>query len=162
MARRALRHILRLQPARAGEKCLYFAFEEAPAQIVRMRSIGLDLDPHVKKGLLKFYAARSTMQGLEMHLATFHRLIEELKPSVVVFDPVSNLMQAGEAQDATAMLTRLIDYLKMQKVTAFMTTLTSGGEELEQTSVDISSLVDTWMLVRDIELAAEPIERCMS
>jgi circadian clock protein KaiC len=120
-----------------------------------MRSIGLELEPHMKKGLLRFHAARSTMHGLEMHLATFHKLVKEFRPQVVVFDPVSNLMQAGEVQDATGMLTRLIDFLKMQKVTAFLTTLTAGGEELEQTTVDISSLVDTWLLVRDIELAGE-------
>jgi circadian clock protein KaiC len=139
-----------------GEKCLYFAFEEAPAQIIRnMRSIGLDLEPWSKKGLLRFHATRATMHGLEMHLATIHKLMQVFRPQVVVFDPVSTLVRAGAAEDAAAMVTRLIDFLKLQEVTALLTTVSSSSEGLEQTTADISSLVDTWLLLRDIELAGE-------
>lgn len=139
-----------------GERCLYFAFEESPGQIIRnMRSIGLDLEPWVKQGLLHFHALRSSMHGLEMHLATFHKLIQKVDPSVVICDPIDSLIQAGSQRDATAMLTRLIDFLKAKRVTAFLNNLTSGDEILEKTDLDISSLVDTWLLLRDIELQGE-------
>jgi circadian clock protein KaiC len=139
-----------------GEKCLYFAFEESPSQVIRnMRSIGLDLEKWVKKGLLQFHAMRSTMFGLEMHLASFHKLIRDFQPQVVIADPIGSLLHAGTRQDATAMLTRLIDFLKLHNITAFLTNLTSDGEFLEKTDVDISSLVDTWLLLRDMELGGE-------
>jgi len=141
---------------RRGERCLYFAFEESPGQLVRnLRSIGLDLEPLVKKGLLQFQAVRSTLYGLEMHLATFHKLVREFKPTVVVFDPIGSLVQAGSRAEATATLTRLIDFLKVQQITALLTSLTPGGGNLETTDVDMSSLVDTWLLLRDIELGGE-------
>lgn len=139
-----------------GETCLYLAFEESPGQIIRnMRSIGLDLEPWVTQGLLHFHALRSSMHGLEMHLATFHRLIQSVNPQVVICDPIDSLIQAGSQRDATAMLTRLIDFLKAKHVTAFLNNLTSGTEFLEKTDLDISSLVDTWLLLRDIELQGE-------
>ncbi len=141
---------------RRGEKCLYFAFEESPGQIVRnMRSIGVDLEPWVKKGLLHFHAMRSTMHGLEMHLASMHKLIQKFRPSVVVVDPVGSLLQVGSRRDTNAMLTRLTDFLKSEEITAFFTNLVSGGQELETTDVDISSVVDTWLLLREMELAGE-------
>ncbi len=139
-----------------GEKCLYFSFEESPAQIVRnMRSIGLDLAPWVKKGLLRFHAIRSTLHGLETHLAAFHKITQEFKPQVVIFDPIDSVVQAGTLKDAAAMLNRLIDFLKVQGITALFTNLTSVGSALENSGVDVSSIVDTWMSVRDIELGGE-------
>lgn len=139
-----------------GERCLYFAFEESPGQIVRnMRSIGLDLQPWITKGLLRFHASRSTLFGLEMHLATFHKLIRQFEPSAVILDPIGNLVQAGTRRETTAMLTRLIDFLKSRHITALLTNLTSGDQVLEKTDIDISSLVDTWLLLRDIELGGE-------
>lgn len=141
---------------RRGERCLYFSFEESPSQIVRnMRSIGLDLEPWTPKGLLRFHATRSTIYGLEMHLATFHKLVQEFKPKVVVLDPVGAMMQAGDFKDTTSMLTRLVDFLKGQGITAMLTNLTGADGALEKTEVDISSVVDTWLLLRDIELGGE-------
>lgn len=141
---------------RRKEKCLYFAFEESPAQIVRnMRSIGIDLEPWVTKDLLRFRAMRSSMHGLEMHLATIHKIIRDYRPSVVVVDPVGSLLQVGSLKDTTAMLTRLTDFLKSEGITAFFTNLTAGDQALETSDVDISSLVDTWLLLRDIELGGE-------
>jgi circadian clock protein KaiC len=141
---------------RRGESCLYVALEESPGEIIRnMRSIGLDLEQWVKKGLLHFDATRSTTYGLEMHLVTFHRLVRDLDPKVVVFDPISALIDAGSRRDATIMVTRLIDFLKAHCITALMTNLTSGGDALEKTKIDISSLVDTWLLLRDIEFGGE-------
>jgi circadian clock protein KaiC len=140
---------------RRGERCLYLAFEESPQQIVRnMRSVGLDLERWVKKGLLRFHAARSTLYGLEMHLVTAHKLIQEFKPQIVVLDPIGNLTRAGSQSDTTSMLLRLLDFLKAQKITALWTSL-SSGEENARTDVQISSLVDTWLLLRDSEVNGE-------
>ncbi len=139
-----------------GEKCVYMAFEESPSQIMRnMRSIGLHLEPQIRKGLLTIHATRPTLYGLEGHLATSQQLIDQHKPSVVVLDPVTNLLNAGAAMDVQAMLTRLVDYLKEKGITTLMTTLTVGHHGLEQTEVDISSLIDTWILLRDIESGGE-------
>lgn len=138
-----------------GEKCLYFAFEEARSQYLRnMRSIGLDLAPYVDRGLLHFHASRPTLQGLELHLVKMHKLIRDVQPAVVIVDPISNFLATGSADEANAMLTRLIDYLKMNGITALLTNLTSGNG-FEQTEVNISSIVDTWLLLRDIELDGE-------
>ncbi|MGC2473379.1 MAG: circadian clock protein KaiC [Candidatus Sulfotelmatobacter sp.] len=139
-----------------GERCLYFAFEESPGQLARnMRSIGLDLSKYVDRGLLEIHSSRASFYGLELHLAMIHKTVEKAKPSVVVLDPIGALIQAGTRRDANAMVIRLIDFLKVRQITAVMTNLTSGGEALERTEIDISSIVDTWLLLRDIELGGE-------
>jgi len=141
---------------RRGERCLYFAFEESPSQIIRnMASIGMDLAQWVKKGLLRFHSVRPSLYGLEMHLLTFHRMLEEFNPDVFIVDPISNLSAAGSAAEVKSILTRLIDYLKMKKITTFLTDLTRMEDNLEHTSEEISSLIDTWLLLRDIELNGE-------
>jgi circadian clock protein KaiC len=137
-------------------RCLYFSFEESPGQLNRnLRSIGLELNRWTAKNLLQFHSTRATFYGLEMHLAIIHKLIEEKHPDVVVIDPVGSLMHAGNQRDANTMLIRLIDFLKVRGITALLTNLTSDGEALEHTAVDISSIVDTWLLLRDIELGGE-------
>ena len=142
---------------RRGERCLYFAFEESPGQFVRnMRSIGLDLEPWIDKDLLRFHASRPSEYGLEMHLAMMNREIDHFGPSVMVIDPVSNLTSAGTLSDSQAMLTRLIDLLKMRQITTLMTNLTTGGgTSTEMTEMGISSVVDNWLLLRDVELNGE-------
>ena len=141
---------------RAGERVLYFAFEESAAQIMRnMQSIGLNLQQWVDQGLLRFHATRPTLYGLEMHLAIMHKMIGEFDPQLVIVDPISNFTSAASVADAHSMLLRLVDYLKMQGITAFFTALTSGGNAWEMTDVGISSIVDTWILLRDIELGGE-------
>ncbi len=141
---------------RRGERSLYFSFEESPGQLIRnMRSIGLNLEQWAKKNLLQFHSSRATLYGLEMHLAIIHKIVHEFEPKVVVLDPVGSLIQAGNRRDAHTMLIRLIDFLKQQGITAFLTNLTSGGEALERTDVEISSIVDTWLFTRDIELGGE-------
>jgi circadian clock protein KaiC len=141
---------------RRGEKALFFAFEEAAAQIMRnLRSVGIDLKPWIEAGLLRIQSDRPTLYGLEAHLAAMHKMIGEFKPDVVVIDPISNLNQAGIAPDVKAVLTRIMDYLKANHITCLCTSLTSAGVVLEQTEVGISSLADTWLLLRDIELGGE-------
>jgi circadian clock protein KaiC len=139
-----------------GERCLYLAFEESPGQLIRnMRSIGLNLGKCVKNGLLHIHSSRATFYGLEMHLALIHKLVQQVKPDIVVIDPVGSLLGAGTSHDANSMVVRLIDFLKLGGITAMLTNLTGGGEALERTEVDISSIVDSWILLRDIELGGE-------
>ena len=139
-----------------GERCLYLAFEESPNQITRnMASIGIDLAAPVKKGLLRFHASRPTLFGLESHLVTFHNLILEFRPRVVVVDPVSNLTAVGTSAEVKSILTRLFDYLKMGQVTTLLTDLAHFGNAMERTNEEISSLIDTWILLRDIEINGE-------
>jgi circadian clock protein KaiC len=141
---------------RRGEKCLYFAFEESQSQILRnMRSIGLDLATHVKRGLLQFHPARPTFHGLEMHLAVMHKSIVDFGPSTVIVDPVTNLMQIASERETHAMLIRLIDFLKMRGITALFTSLTAAGSAAERTDVGVSSLMDTWLLLRNLETGGE-------
>lgn len=141
---------------RRGERCLYFAFEESQDQNVRnMASIGLNLKQWIDHGLLKFHATRPTMHGLEQHLAAMHKLINEFEPTAVIVDPISNFMNASTRREAETMLIRLVDFLKVKGITAFFTSLTSGGHAAEATEQRMSSIVDTWILVRDIELGGE-------
>lgn len=142
--------------ARRGDRCLYIAMEESEHQIVRnMRSIGLDLAPWVEQGLLRFYASRPTAYGLEMHLVNLHRLAEEFKPDVVVMDPITNLISAGSELEVRGAMMRLIDYFKSRGITALFTSLTSNGNAVEQTEVGISSLMDTWILLKMLEVNGE-------
>jgi circadian clock protein KaiC len=135
-----------------GERCLYFAFEESPSQIQRnMQSVGLNLEPGIRKGLLRILASRPTSTGLEGHLARIHRDSEDFKPSIVVVDPITNLVSVGDTQAVKSMLTRLIDYLKMENITALFTNLTVKGM-IEETSIGISSLMDTWILLREMDV----------
>jgi len=139
-----------------GQRCVFFSFEESADQIVRnLRSIGIDLRRWVDKGLLQFHAARPTTFGLEMHLVKIHRIVSEFAPSIAVLDPVTGLLHAGTALETNSMLLRLIDSLKEKQITALMTTLTGSSEAAEQSHVDISSMVDAWLLLRDIESGGE-------
>ncbi|HXU92435.1 MAG TPA: circadian clock protein KaiC [Gallionella sp.] len=141
---------------RRGERCLYCAFEESPDQVMRnMRSIGIDLKPWADKGLLRFHSARPSTYGLEMHLASIQREVEQFKPQVVVFDPVSSFESAGSLLEAKAMLMRLVDFLKSHQITALLTSLTSGSNVAEQSEIGISSLIDTWLLLRNLEQGSE-------
>ncbi|MGZ3559055.1 MAG: circadian clock protein KaiC [Thermodesulfobacteriota bacterium] len=141
---------------RRGERSVFFAFEESPSQIIRnMRSIGIDLHQWVEKGLLQFHAERPTVYGLEAHLASMEKIIDLFKPRVVIVDPVTNLISVGSEADVKAMLIRLLDQMKSNQTTALFTTLTGARGSLELTEVGTSSLTDTWLLVRDMEIGGE-------
>ncbi|MEQ8536193.1 MAG: circadian clock protein KaiC [Coleofasciculus sp. D1-CHI-01] len=141
---------------RRGERCLYFAFEEAPQQIIRnMQSVGINLPEFVNQGLLRYQARRPTAYGLEMHLVQIHSLIQEFQPTVVIIDPMSNLTMGGTLLQAKAFLFRLIDLLKSQQITVFLTNLIQGGMPVEQTEIGVSSLMDTWLEVRFVESNGE-------
>ncbi|GAB2976118.1 circadian clock protein KaiC [Mucilaginibacter puniceus] len=138
------------------ERCLYFAFEESPQQIIRnMKSISVDLQRHVDKGLLEFHASRPTLYGLEMHLVSMYKLIKKFKPSAVVLDPITNLVTVGSVSEVKSMLVRLIDFLQEEQITVMFTALSLNNIVNEQTDEGVSSLVDAWVLVRDIEFNGE-------
>jgi len=144
------------QACNDGKKCIYFAFEESPRQIVRnMRSINIDLDKHLKKGLLEFHASRPTLYGLEMHLVSIYKSIKLFNPEVVILDPITNLTSIGSVPEVKSMLIRLIDFLQDEQITVMFTALTLNTAVTEQTDEGVSSLVDAWLLVRDIEFNGE-------
>ncbi len=139
-----------------GEKCLYLAFEESQDQVVRnMRSIGVDLEQWIREGLLTLHAERPTAAGLETHLVRIHKRVEQLEPRIVIVDPITNFLSVNRQVEVRAMVTRLIDFLKSRGITAFVTSLTGAGEPIEETEVGISSLMDTWILLRADEGAGE-------
>ncbi|HUR66763.1 MAG TPA: circadian clock protein KaiC [Chitinophagaceae bacterium] len=136
------------------KKCMFFSFEESPPQIIRnMRSIGIDLDSQIKKGLLEIHSFRPGLYGLEMHLATIYKLAKKFKPSTVILDPITNFINIGHLIEVNSMLLRLIDHLQEEGITLLLTALNSGSTE--NIDENVSSLVDTWLLVRDIESDGE-------
>jgi circadian clock protein KaiC len=137
---------------RRGEHCLYFAFEESADQIIRdMRSIGIDLAPHIKRGLLQIHVARPSQYGLELHLVTMYDLILESKPSIVVLDPITDFTSVGNELEIKSAVTRIIDFLKGNRVTGLFITITSEDEAADQSVVGISSLIDAWVSLRNLE-----------
>lgn len=139
-----------------GMRAIYFAFEESPRQIVRnMRSINIDLQAHLDNDMLLFSASRPTLNGLEMHLLSIMKLVEKFKPQVIVLDPISNLITVGSTSEVKSLLTRLIDYLQSHQITVMFTALALNDNKTEQTDEGVSSLVDVWILVRDIESNGE-------
>ncbi len=140
---------------RRGERCLYLAYEESRDQIIRnMRSIGLDLEPWVDQGLLKFQSARPTFYGLEMHLAVIHKLANEFQPSTVIMDPITNLSIVAGETEVKSLLMRLVDFFKNRQITTLFTNLTHPGE-LETTNTGVSSLMDTWLVLLGVESNGE-------
>lgn len=139
-----------------GERCIYFAFEESPQQIIRNTlSIGITLQDHLDKDLLRFHASRPTLNGLEMHLFSINKLVNDFQPSVVILDPITNLITVGSVSEVKSVLIRLIDFLQSRNVTVMFTALAMNDNIGEQSDESISSLVDAWLLVRDIELNGE-------
>jgi circadian clock protein KaiC len=141
---------------RRGERVLYFAMEESPEQILRnMRSIGLDLGQWVDRGLLQLHASRPTLFGLEMHLVNIFREVQEFDPSVVIVDPLSNLATVGSTTEVMVTLLRLVDFLKSRGITAMFTSLTASGDEENETHLGVSSLMDAWLSLRNLESNGE-------
>ena len=139
-----------------GERALWFVFEESSSQIVRnMRSIGIDLKPWIEQGRLEIHASRPTLQGMEQHLLAVHDAVLRMRPSVVGVDPIGNLALEANEADLKPVLMRLIDFLKVEHVTGVFTSLTSGGALPEDSGVGISSLMDTWILLRNTEYNGE-------
>ncbi|MEG4959933.1 MULTISPECIES: circadian clock protein KaiC [unclassified Microcoleus] len=141
-----------------GERCLYLATEESPQQILRnLNSISLDLAPYVEQGLLQFDAVRPTNYNLEMRLFKIHRWVKEFQPSTIIIDPMSNLILSGSFMQTKSFFMRLIDYLKSQQITVFLTDLTPGdtNHDHEQTEMGVSSLMDTWLELQTLKVNGE-------
>jgi circadian clock protein KaiC len=139
-----------------GERVLYFCFEESPDQLMRnMLSIGIKLETWVQKGLLQFQATRPTFYGLEMHLAATLKAVNNFKPQIVIMDPINTFVIGDKETEVKMMLMRIVDYLKSNQITALFTSLTGNEGGLVHTDAGISSLIDTWLLLRDIELSGE-------
>ena len=149
---------------RRGERCIYFAFEESQNQIIRnMRSIGIDLEQWVKKDLLRFQISNPMLYGLEMHLVTMHKAVNDYKPVIAVIDPISNLVATATEDEVKSMFSRLAIFLKTKQITTFCTDLTLAGglgSSLEQTGMGVSSLMDTWLLLETKEVDGER-NRCL-
>lgn len=144
------------ETCKRNERCLFLAFEESPQQIIRnLKSINVDLEPYVNKGLLKFYASRPTVYGLEMHLVVFYKLVQEFKPSTVILDPITNLITVGDQNEVKSILIRLIDFLQKEQITVMFTALSMLTNSIGSQEESISSLVDAWIAVHDIELNGE-------
>ncbi len=138
------------------ERCLFFAFEESPLQIIRnMSSIGMDLQRHIDAGLLLFQSSRPTVHGLERHLVDLHKKVDQFKPDVIILDPITNLVTIGTVSEVKSMLIRLIDHLQQSQVTVLFTALSYSSTATEQTDEGVSSLVDAWISVRDLESNGE-------
>jgi circadian clock protein KaiC len=139
------------------KRCLFCAFEEAPNQVMRnMNSIGCHLEPLVKSGMLSFYYSRPTLENLELHFIAIREIINKINPAVIILDPITNLMTEGPNSDIRSMLTRFADYLKTRHITVMFTAaITVGSIERNPSDEGISSMVDTWMMVQDIEVDEE-------
>ena len=141
---------------RRGERCIFFSSEESPAQVTRnLRSVGLDLEPWIKKDLLHFDSTRPNSHGLEMHLLRIHKLVDQIKPKIVIFDPLSGYLSLGDSLEVKSMLTRLLDYLKARQITSMFNTLVEGSQSELQREVGVSSLMDSWILLRNLEYNGE-------
>jgi circadian clock protein KaiC len=144
------------ESCRRGERCLYFALEQSQNEIERnLRSIGVNLTPYVSNGSLRFHASRPAAHGLELHLTTIHKLVTEYRPRVVIVDSITSLIAMGTPAEVTSMTIRLIDFLKMNAVTLYMTSLSHQVQDAELSGVNISSLVDAWILLRNLEVGSD-------
>ncbi len=142
-----------VETCRRGERCLFLSYEESPGQLIQnLSSIGFDLGPLVKKGLLKIVSTRPSFFGLEMHLLDLYKLLAEFQPRAVVIDPLTSLLGQGNRLEVQSMLTRMIDALKSKTITGFFTSLVSSTAQNDTSGeIGVSSLIDTWIVVRELE-----------
>jgi circadian clock protein KaiC len=142
-----------LASCKRGERCIFLSYEESAGQLTQnMRSIGIDFEPWVKKGLLKIVAVRPSFFGLEMHLLDLYKLVDSFKPATVVIDPLTSLIGEGDSREIRSMITRMIDLLKSNAITTFFTSLVSSTQKPDTSGeIGVSSLIDTWIIVRELE-----------
>ncbi len=142
-----------LASCKRGERCLFLSYEESAGQLIQnLSSIGFHLEPWVKKGLLKIVSTRPSFFGLEMHLLDLHKLVEGFKPKSVVIDPLTSLIGEGDQREIRSMITRMIDLLKSNGITSFFTSLVASSANNDTSGeIGVSSLIDTWIVVRELE-----------
>ena len=142
-----------IETCKRGERCIFYSYEESAGQLIQnMGSIGIHLAPWVKKGLLKIVSIRPSFFGLEMHLLDLYKLVDSFKPKSVVIDPLTSLIGEGDEREIRSMITRMIDLLKSRGITTFFTSLVSSSAENDTSGeIGVSSLIDTWIVVRELE-----------
>jgi circadian clock protein KaiC len=142
-----------VESCKRGERCLFLSYEESPGQLIEnMSSIGFDLAPLIKSGLLMIVSTRPSFFGLEMHLLDLYKMLDDFKPRAVIIDPLTSLMGQGNQLEVQSMLTRMIDALKSQGITGFFTSLVSSTQPNDTSGeIGVSSLIDTWIVVRELE-----------
>ena len=142
-----------IETCKRGERCIFYSYEESAGQLTQnMSSIGFNLKPWLKKGLLKIVAIRPSFSGLEMHLLDLYKLVDSFKPNSVVIDPLTSLIGEGDEREIRSLITRMIDLLKSKGITTFFTSLVSSSAENDTSGeIGVSSLIDTWIVVREIE-----------
>jgi len=142
-----------VESCKRGERCLFLSYEESPGQLIQnLSSIGFQLEPLMKKGLLKIVSTRPSFFGLEMHLLELYKTIADFKPQSVIIDPLTSLIGQGNRLEIQSMLTRLIDVLKSKGITGFFTSLVSSNDKNDTSGeIGVSSLIDTWIVVRELE-----------
>ena len=142
-----------IETCKRGERCIFYSYEESAGQLIQnMGSIGIHLKPWVKKGLLKIVAIRPSFSGLELHLLDLYKLVDSFKPQSVVIDPLTSLIGEGDEREIRSMITRMIDLLKSRGITTFFTSLVSSSAENDTSGeIGVSSLIDTWIVVRELE-----------
>jgi circadian clock protein KaiC len=138
-----------------GERCLFLSYEESSGQLIQnMSSIDISLAPLVKKGLLKIVSTRPSFFGLEQHLLDLYKTLEGFNPQSVVIDPLTSLIAEGSQREIQSMVTRMIDLLKSKGITGVFTSLVSStAQNYTSGEVGVSSLIDTWIVVRELEEA---------
>ncbi len=136
-----------------GERCLYLSYEGSAGQLAQnMKSIGFEMEPLIKKGLLKIVSTRPSFFGLETHLLDLYKMIADFKPQAVVIDPLTSLIGQQNPVEIQSMITRLIDLLKTNGITGFFTSLVPSTEQNDSSGeIGVSSLIDTWIVVRALE-----------
>jgi circadian clock protein KaiC len=143
---------------RRRERCLFVALEQSQSEILRnMASVGVELSAAAANDLLRFYTSRPTAHGLESHLTILHKLVADYRPRIVVIDAITSLLAIGSITDVASMVTRLVDFLKMEQITLCMTALIEAGDKAEVSSINISSLIDAWLLLRNEEINGERV-----
>ena len=142
-----------IERCRRGERCLFLSYEESSGQLTNnLRSINFHFEPLMKKGLLKIVSTRPSFFGLEMHLLDLYKVIADFKPESVVIDPLTSLTGEGNQREIQSMVTRMIDLLKSKGITGFFTSLVSStAQNYTSGEIGVSSLIDTWIVVRELE-----------
>lgn len=139
-----------------GERALYLSYEESPSQIIRnVSSVGINLGKFIHHKLLKIESSRPGSFGLESHLVNVSKYIDEFEPTVVIVDPITGFSSQGNTLEIHSMLTRMIDLMKGRRITAIFTSLVTVSEPVVTTDVAVSSLIDTWIVVREVEAMAQ-------
>ncbi len=139
-----------------GEKALFVSFDEGGSQVVgNMRSIGLDLQPFVEAGQLRFEPLLSGGRSPEDHFVRIRKVMEQFRPACLVVDPLSALTKS-HFPFAELICTTLLDHAKSLGVTVLCTSLLDVADGAAEASVSqVSTIADTWIHVSNVAHGGE-------